>query len=195
MARPGRRHPRPIARRLLGPDVSDVDGNTEERGHTISVFNGPAPTILVADDEAAEVAAVSAWISELQGKGLVPSEFGIFVRSAAQLDRARAAMKASGLQFKVLDDNVETTSGSASIATMHIAKGLEFRAVAVMACDDEVIPLQERIEAVADDADLEDVYNTERHLLYVACTRARDYLLVTGVAPGSEYLSDLDPSR
>jgi hypothetical protein len=29
-----------------------------------------------------------------------------------------------------------------------------------MACDDEVLPLQERIEAVGDDADLEDVYNT-----------------------------------
>jgi superfamily I DNA/RNA helicase len=29
---------------------------------------------------------------------------------------------------------------------MHLAKGLEFRTVAVMACDDEVIPLQERIE-------------------------------------------------
>jgi superfamily I DNA/RNA helicase len=76
-------------------------------------------------------------------------------------------------------------------ATMHLAKGLEFRAVVVMACDDEVIPLQERIEAVADDADLEDVYNTERHLLYVACTRARDHLIVTGVAPGSEFLEDL----
>ena len=54
---------------------------------------------------------------------------------------------------------------------MHLAKGLEFRAVAVMACDDEIIPLQARIETVADDADLEEVYNTERHLLYVACTR------------------------
>ena len=52
-------------------------------------------------------------------------------------------------------------------------RGLEFRAVAVMACDDEVIPLQERIEQVADDADLEDVYNTERHLLYVSVTRPR----------------------
>jgi ATP-dependent exoDNAse (exonuclease V) beta subunit len=50
-----------------------------------------------------------------------------------------------------------------------------------MACDDNVIPLQERIESVADEADLEEVYNTERHLLYVACTRARDHLLVTGV--------------
>ncbi len=73
---------------------------------------------------------------------------------------------------------------------MHLAKGLEFRSVAVMACDHEVIPLQDRIERVADDADLEEVYNTERHLLYVACTRARDHLLVTGVNPASEFLED-----
>ncbi len=179
------------ADRLLGPEVSDVDGNTEERSHTISVFNGPAPTIQVAEDEAAEIAGVSSWISDLSGKGLAPSEFGVFVRSDAQLDRARAAVQATGLPFKVLDDKVETSSGFASIAPMHIAKGLEFRAVVVMACDDEVIPLQKRIETVADDADLEDVYNTERHLLYVACTRARDHLLVTAVAPASEFLDDL----
>lgn len=74
---------------------------------------------------------------------------------------------------------------------MHFAKGLEFRSVVVMACDDEVIPQTERIESVADDADLEEVYNTERHLLYVACTRARDHLLITGVSPVSEFLDDL----
>jgi superfamily I DNA/RNA helicase len=94
--------------------------------------------------------------------------------------------------LKLLDENVETAGGKISIGTMHLAKGLEFRAVAVMACDDEVIPLQERIETVTDDADLEDVYNTERQLLYVACTRARDQLLVTSVAPASEFLDDLE---
>jgi len=59
------------------------------------------------------------------------------------------------------------------------------------ACDDEVIPLQGRIEHVADEADLEEVYSTERHLLYVACTRARDRLLVTGVEPASEFVDHL----
>jgi len=48
-------------------------------------------------------------------------------------------------------------SGHVAICTMHLAKGLEFRAVVVMACDDEVIPLQSRIETVADDSDLEEV--------------------------------------
>ena len=60
-----------------------------------------------------------------------------------------------------------------------------------MACDDEIIPLQERIETVTDDADLEEVYNTERHLLYVDCTRAQDHLLVTSGGPPSESLDDL----
>ena len=70
-------------------------------------------------------------------------------------------------------------------------KGLEFKAVAVMACDDDVLPLQERIETASDEAELEEVYDTERHLLYVACTRARDQVLVTGVAPASEFLEDM----
>ena len=74
---------------------------------------------------------------------------------------------------------------------MHLAKGLEFRSVVVMACDDDVIPLQARIESVVDESDLKEVYDTERHLLYVACTRARDYLLICGVNPASEFLDDL----
>jgi len=79
---------------------------------------------------------------------------------------------------------------AASISVMHLAKGLEFRVVAVMACDDEVIPLQDRIESVSESSDLEKVYNTERHLLYVACARARDQLFVSGIEPTSEFLQD-----
>ena len=132
------------------------------------------------------------WITERVQEGLLPHEIAIFVRSSSELDRARAAAELAAIPFKILDDRVETVHGKASIATMHLAKGLEFRAVVVMACDDEIIPLQRRIETVADDSDLEEVYNTERQLLYVACTRARDHLLVTSVAPASEFLDDFE---
>ena len=179
------------ADRLLGPVMTDVDGNSEDRSDTVSVFNGPAPTIRSLKSESEEAKTVGNWIAEQAKAGVLPHEFGVFVRSAAQLDRARAAVKEAGMAFKVLDEHVETTSGHVSISTMHLAKGLEFRAVVVMACDDEVIPLQERIETVGDDADLQEVYDTERHLLYVACTRARDHLLVTSVEPASEFLDDM----
>jgi superfamily I DNA/RNA helicase len=180
------------ADRLLGPEVSDVDGNVEDRRTTVSLFNGPLPTIKILETVAEESKVVGEWLKARTREGVQPHEVAVFVRSSGQLDRANAAVKYAELLSKVLDENVETTIGKISIGTMHLAKGLEFRAVAVMACDDEVIPLQERIETVADDADLEDVYNTERQLLYVACTRPREYLLVTSVAPASEFLDDLE---
>jgi len=179
------------ADRLLGPVVIDADGNSDSRSDTVSVFNGPPPVIRTFKDEAEEINAVGHWVAECAQGSVLPHEIGVFVRSPAQMDRALAAVKESGLAFIVLDEHVATQSDHVSISTMHLAKGLEFRAVVVMACDDEVIPLQERIETVGDDADLQEVYDTERHLLYVACTRARDHLLVTSMVPASEFLDDM----
>jgi mRNA-degrading endonuclease RelE of RelBE toxin-antitoxin system len=179
------------ADRLLGPEVTDVDGNSENRSDAVSVFNGPPPTILTLKSEEEERNAVAGWLAEKAKGGLLPHEFGVFVRSEAELDRAIAAAKQAGIPFRILDEHVETASGQISICTMHLAKGLEFRAVAVMACDDEIVPLQKRIQTVGDDADLKEVYDTERQLLYVACTRARDHLLITSVEPASEFLDDL----
>jgi superfamily I DNA/RNA helicase len=169
----------------------DLDGNPQDRSKTISIFNGPTPTLQTFYSQEDETDGVAEWLKARAKEGVVPQECGVFVRSSAQLRRARAAVEKAGIPFKILDENVEPTSTFASISTMHLAKGLEFRAVVVMACDDEVLPLQERIESVGDDADLKEVYDTERHLLYVACTRARDFLLVSGTKPASEFLDDL----
>lgn len=179
------------ADRLLGPEVTDVDGNKEIRTDTVSVFNGPAPKVVILSNTEAEAAEVAQWLQARQKDGIQPHEMGVFVRSSDQLDRATAAAIRAAIPFRTLDDSVETMVGHLSVGTMHLAKGLEFRAVVVMACDDEVIPLQSRIETVGDDSDLKEVYETERQLLYVACTRARDHLLVTSVDPGSEFLEDL----
>jgi superfamily I DNA/RNA helicase len=179
------------ADRLLGPELADVDGIKEDRRGTWSVFNGPEPEIRVLESRSAESEAVGRWIAARLGEGVKPEEVAVFVRSLDEVSRAQAALEKAAIPHKVLDDDVETAPGVASITTMHLAKGLEFRAVALMACDDEIIPSQKRIESIGDDADLDEVYATERHLLYVACTRARDYLLVTGVAPASEFLDDL----
>ena len=150
------------------------------------------PTILTLKSEAEENKAVADWLAEQrQRRRAAPrdsvSSFAPKLNSTApSLPR-----KKPGCHSRILDEHVETASGHISICTMHLAKGLEFRAVAVMACDDEIIPLQQRIQTVGDDADLQEVYDTERQLLYVACTRARDHLLVTSVEPASEFLDDL----
>jgi len=181
------------ADRLLPATLADVDGNSEQRRGTVSVFNGPDPDVVIAKSTADEARLVSEWIRARVASGVRPEEIGVFVRSADEMSRAEQAVRTAGCEAIQLDSGIEPTDGKVSIATMHLAKGLEYRAVAVMAVDDGVVPLESRIEAVTDDSDLEEVYNTERHLLYVACTRARDFLLMSGVGPVSEFLDDFRP--
>ena len=182
------------ADRLLGPEVADVDGNVENRKGTVSVFNGPTPLVNGYKTADSEITAVGDWIKAKSSEGIQLNEIAVFVRSDDQIHRAVAACGYAEVACTVLDEKVTTAPNAVSIANMHLAKGLEFRVVAVMACDDEVVPLQERIESVTDNADLEEVYNTERHLLYVACTRARDQLHVSGVEPTSEFFKDFQYS-
>ncbi len=179
------------ADRLLSSELADVDGISEERGGTVSVFNGPEPLVNVLESPEEEVACIANWLTARRTEGFEPHEIGVFVRSEAEIERVAGAIEDAGLRAVLLSKRPGGESGSVALGTMHSAKGLEFRAVVVAACDDEVLPLQSRIEEIVDDADLEEVYDTERHLLYVACTRARDHLLVTGVDPASEFLDDL----
>jgi hypothetical protein len=169
---------RQAADRLLPTTLRDVDGLEDERRGIISVFNGPHPQVetfgSIEDEAGAIRQVVDGWLKE----GVAGHEVGIFVRSHDLVARARAAI--GGLQ-----------ATGVTTASMHLAKGLEFRAVAVMACDEGVLPLDERVADAADEAELDAIYETERRLLYVACTRAREHLILTGVAPGSEYLTDL----
>lgn len=134
-------------------------------------------------DAKQEAQGIADWVSNAAADGIEPAAIGVFVRTNDQLARARNAVRLAGQTPMELSERSEDAASRVSVGTMHLAKGLEFKAVAVMACDDEILPLQERIETVADEAELDEVYETERHLFYVACTRARDRLLVSGVKP------------
>lgn len=170
---------RQAADHLLPPTLRDVDGLEDERRGIVSVFDGPAPLVEVCENAEAETRTVRATVTAWLEDGIAAPEIGVFVRTPDLIGRARAALS--------------SLPGADEITTvpMHLAKGLEFRAVVVMACDEGILPLDERVADAADEAELDDIYETERRLLYVACTRAREHLLLTGVTPASEYLGDL----
>lgn len=179
------------ADKLLGTVLNDPDGNEEDRSATISVFNGPSPSVKLFDSEENEKEFISDWLTDLLSKNIVQNEIALFVRSETEIARAEKAATNAGLDYTLLDQNMKVIPGTIVIGTMHLAKGMEFRAVAVMACDEEILPSEIRIEETDDLAELEHVYEMERHLLYVACTRARDQLIITGIEPGSEFLVDI----
>ena len=62
---------------------------------------------------------------------------------------------------------------------MHRAKGLEFKVVVVLGCEEGLLPLASVLKDIDDEADREAYVEQERQLLYVACTRSRERLLVT----------------
>jgi hypothetical protein len=175
---------RSTADRLLPGAIVDVDGVEEGRRGTVSVFDGPEPEIVLVDDAEVEIERVACYLNKCLTEGMGATDLAILVRSQRQFGRARAAAEAAGMDYEGPD--------AITIAAMHDAKGLEFRGVAVMACDDDVIPDGERIAAIGDMAEMEAVYESERHLLYVACTRPRDRLMVSGIKPGSEFLEDFN---
>jgi hypothetical protein len=169
---------RSAADRLLPSVLRDTDGLEDERRGVVSVFEGPLPEIKSVASIKAEAECVREMVAIWFAEGLAAHEIGLFVRTPQLVARARAA--------------VEGLAGVDQIVTapMSLAKGLEFRAVIVMACDEGILPLDERVADAADEAELDEIYETERRLLYVACTRAREHLLLTGVMPTSEYLRD-----
>src|SRR5262249_50237579 len=141
---------RRAADKLLPGVLRDTDGLEDERRGIISVFDGPPPEVKSFTSVAEEAETVRRTVEAWLGEGIVPHEIGLFVRTPELVKRARGAI--SGLAG---EDKITT-------APMNLAKGLEFRAVVVMACDEGVLPLDERVADAADEAELDDIYETER---------------------------------
>lgn len=182
---------RQMADRLLPKTIRDVDGLEDDRRGAVSVFEGLEPIVVIADDELAERDAAVAFIHRSLEDGIPPEQIAIFVRSLAELPRARAIAEAAALPHRTVSSRKSSDDTAAVVGTMHLAKGLEFRTVLVVACDEGVLPLAARVADVADEFELDEVIATERQLLYVATTRARDRLFVSGIAPGSELIEGL----
>ena len=156
---------------MLPESLVEADGAEESRLGVTSVFDGPRPVIRVFDDAQREHDELAVWLEDIRSGGVDLDETAILVRSAAQMK-----------QFESL---------GVPVILMHDAKGAEFRAVAAVGLNHDALPDNARLLAARDEAQLDEVMATERHLLYVAATRARDFLWLSGTEPVSEFLSDL----
>lgn len=162
---------------LLPESLVEADGVEESRLGVTSVFEGPMPRIEDFDTRTQEMEALSVWISEVLESGVAENEIAILVRT----DELSSTLSSTWLnQFEGLN-----------WLTMHAAKGAEYQAVAVLALDQHILPDEERLLAAKDASQIDEIMSTERHLLYVAATRARDLLWISGVKPVSEFMTDL----
>jgi superfamily I DNA/RNA helicase len=97
----------------------------------------------------------------------------------------KSALKRAGITA----GSTQATGDGVRVATMHAMKGLEFRCIAVIGVDEELVPLPYAVTPAEDDrAAHEEDLQRERCLLFVACTRARDRLYVTHSGAPSPFL-------
>ncbi|ORB68800.1 UvrD-helicase domain-containing protein [Mycolicibacterium tusciae] len=174
---------------LRGEPIDDMEGGLDSIAGCKSYVHGLPPALSghhSADEEAKFIASsVKEWIDS----GIAPSEIGIAVRAMWSASKIHSSLNAAGIGSvdlaKATDDDDVVRVG-----TMHRMKGLEFRCMCVACVSAKQVPAANAVTPIEDDKqthqqDLE----REKCLLFVACTRAREELLVTWHAEPSPFLT------
>ncbi len=174
------------AGRVLPERVTEAEGE-EVVPRALSVLSGEPPLVQVFPDPKQEVATLANWLRSLAEQGYAPEEMAIVARTRWLLKQrgARAAWRA-GLAHGYLEEGEE--GGGVRLVTMHRVKGLEFRAVAVIAVEEGIVPLETALKQAETEADREAGLELERQLLFVALSRPREKLWVSGVGTLSPFL-------
>jgi superfamily I DNA/RNA helicase len=154
------------------------------------VLSGPVPELRGYASAAAEQAALTTWLQARRDEGVALHEIAIFARTGKLIaERVTPALRAAGLASQDIKSDSVPEAERVVVGTLHGAKGLEFRAVAVVGCDRNQLPLRSVASRIRDSADREAFVEHERHLLYVACTRARERLMVSWSGQGCAWLT------
>ncbi|WP_217166424.1 UvrD-helicase domain-containing protein [Streptomyces sp. AC512_CC834] len=182
---------------LVGRPIAQLED--EGRNETLlgyrSALHGAGPTVHAATTEESEldtlVAQVRAWTEAGVGAG----EIGVSARFNKTCAKAVAHLKDAGIPAVTLrnasGDSAAAEAAAVRVGTMHSFKGLEFRCVAVIGVNDEALPFPKAVTPPeVDPKQHETDMMSERCLLFVACTRARDSLSVSWSGRPSTFLTE-----
>ncbi len=173
-----------------GDEIDDLDGGIDSLKGYSSLRSGPPPTIRNFKSESAEADYVREVVADWIEHGIAPESICISARTQSQIDQRYAQIfDAAGIAWVKVekDPEAEASKSGVRLATMHRMKGLEFSRVLLAGVQARKMPLE--AGEYADHASLEDHEFRERCLLYVACTRARDELVIAGYGTPSPFTS------
>ena len=173
---------------LLGADpVTGLDGEADSLLGYRSPMHGPRPQAWQAASRAAEFGLLTERVRSWLSAGLEPHAIGVTARSAALVREARGALETAGIATASLSGRSHVPA--VRTGTMHAMKGLEFQAVAVIGVEQGLVPEPGAVTPETEDplAHAQDLQR-ERCVLFVACTRARDHLHVSGTGEPSPFL-------
>ena len=172
---------------LSGEEIDDLDGGVETQEGYRSAIDGPTPTIQQFTTPAEEADFIVAQVEEWMEEGVVPSAIGVTTRTRGLVQPIRDRLSSAGIEWSDLSADEKTPK--VQTGTMHSSKGLEFARLVVAGANSDVLPHPLAVTSAAMDQHQHDLdIQSERCLLYVACTRARDELVVTSSGGPSHLL-------
>lgn len=186
---------RQILRWCLGvvdPSADDLDTERDTMAGARSVFAGPTPLLREFDSLAKEAAGLIAQLQAWAEEGIAPGDTAVFARERNTIDRVRDELCQAGIGAVELGaQNDEAALGDrVRLLTMHRAKGLEFRAVALVGLGAADFPPKYLQDLSGEERAREE--RKERNLLYVAGSRARERLWVSWTGEPSGLLGSAE---
>lgn len=138
-----------------GVAVDDLDSGLDSLNGYTSVFRGPPPVLVSFDSEEEELAALIAWIEELEATGTKVADIGILASTRLQLDRLAGKLSDAGIASVRLQPNQADDRDflGVRLSTMHRAKGLEFHSVAIPFLSRSTFPPSKALRSAIDEAD------------------------------------------
>lgn len=174
---------------LRGMSVDDLDEGTDDalKGYH-SLRQGEAPTVLHHQPEQEEarfvVQCLRNWIDQQQRR---LSDICVVARTKRLLEqRYKTLLENAGIQVAFVGTDESKLPNAIRLATMHRVKGLEFPCVLVAGVHAGEVPLERK--SYADERERLEHLESGRRLLFVAATRARDELVITGFGQRSPCL-------
>ncbi len=171
-------------------DYDDLDEgvDTQDVAGYHSYLDGPEPTCAGYPSKAAMAAALVEQVKRWIASGVDESDIGIAARTKGSFAAIEDSLRAAGVLAQQLGRELRSADGVA-IGTMHRMKGLEYRCMAVVDVSSDEVPNPFSLTSQSDDAIQRDLdLRSERCLLYVSCTRARDDLWVGWSGKPSPFL-------
>lgn len=172
---------------LAGCSIDDLDGEEDTMRGYCSLRAGPKPRVETLASESAEAEAIVRQLKSWIATG--PAEHICVAARTRRLvdDRYRPMLKAAGIETVMVEKDSEPDNArkGVRIATMHRLKGLEFPRLLLAGIQVGTMPLEFALKNASDEAERSAQELRERCLLYVASTRARDELVITGFGGAS----------
>lgn len=174
---------------LKGVEVDDLDEGQDTLKGYRSIRTGPKPDVQHFEDAQGEADAIVAQLKAWFSDGIAPEEICIAARHNDPIKtRYKAILDHAGIACVQLSRNAEKVGPGVRLATMHRVKGLEFRCMVLASVQKGEIPQRLPRALFADETARRAHEDAEKSLLFVAATRARDALLVTGYGDRCQWL-------